>query len=92
MTETEELTTRVMRAEARVLALMSVCAAMLKHHPERTDVQTSLGQLVELHDCALLLQTQPDDVADVIRSTSVRVMQLADIGLGPDGVPGKTPC
>jgi hypothetical protein len=92
MTETELLAAQLVKLEARVLALMSVCAAMLKHHPQRGDAETALSQLLELHVCALLPSAQPDEVADVIQSTACRVLQLANAlpehGCGT----GHTPC
>lgn len=92
MTEMEQLAARLVKAEARVLALMSVCAAMLKHHPMRSDAETTLDQLLELHACALLPKTHPDAVADGIRSTACRVLQLANATPWHAGGPGQTPC
>ncbi len=79
--ELDELTARLVKAEARVLALMSVCAAMLKHHPERDEMEATLGRLAELHECALLPKTRQDAVAEVYRSTTVRVQQLSRLAL-----------
>lgn len=90
MTDTEQLTARLVKAEARVLALMNAVAAILKHHPARADVQASLGQLVELHECALLPKTQPDAVAGAIRLTVGQVLQLSNIETGPAGGPAQT--
>jgi hypothetical protein len=83
---------QLLKLEARVLCLMSVCAAMLKHHPQRGDAETSLDQLLELHACALLPGTQPDVVADVVQSTACRVLQLANALPGHGCGPGHTPC
>jgi hypothetical protein len=92
MTETEQLTHQLVKLEARVLTLMSVCAVMLKHHPQRADAETSLDQLLELHACALLPSAQPDAVASVILSTACKVLQLANALPGHDCGPGQTPC
>ena len=90
--EIDKLVDRLVKAEARVLALMSVCAAMLKHHPQRGDAETSLDQLLELHACALLPSAQPDVVESVIRSTACKVLQLANALPGHGCEPGQTPC
>jgi hypothetical protein len=79
--ELDELTARLVRAEARVLALMSIAAAMLKHHPERDEIEATLGQLAELHESALLPKTHQDAVGEVYRSTTVRVQQLSRLAL-----------
>ena len=90
--ENEQMTAQLVKLEARVLALMSVCAAMLKHHPQKGDAETTLDQLLELHECALLPKTQPDAVASVMRSTACRVLQLANAMPGHDGATGQTRC
>jgi hypothetical protein len=90
--ENEQMAAQLVKLEARVLGLMSVCAAMLKHHPQRGDAETALDQLLELHACALLPSAQPDVVESVIRSTACKVLQLANALPGHDFGPGKTPC
>ncbi len=88
----EQMAAQLVMLEARVLALMSVCAAMLKHHPQRGDAETALDQLLELHECALLPKTHPDAVANGIRHTACRVLQLANALPGHAGEPGQKRC
>jgi hypothetical protein len=90
--ENEQMAAQLVKLEARVLGLMSVCAAMLKHHPQRGDAETALDQLLELHECALLPSAQPDAVASVIRSTACKVLQLANALPAHDGATGHKPC
>lgn len=88
--DNEQMAARLVKAEARVLALMNAVAAMLMHHPARADVEASLGQLVELHECALLPKTQPDAVAGAIRLTVGQVLQLSNALPRHAGGPGQT--
>lgn len=75
--ETNELEARLKKTEARLLGLISIAAAMLKHHPGRDELQTSLGLLAELHECVWLPTKQDEGVARAYRKTIEQVQQLS---------------
>jgi hypothetical protein len=79
MTETELLAARLMRLEARVMALMNICAALIKHHGGASEVRETIRLLVDLNESTLLNRPQPDWVAEQIAKTAGQVLRLADV-------------
>jgi hypothetical protein len=68
---------KLAQAEARILALMTLMAAVIKHHPDQVGVMQTIDALSELSACALLPRTHPDAAAETLLKTVEQVRQLA---------------
>lgn len=67
------------RSEARTIAVITVCAALLKHHPFVPEVKETLRLLVDLNETTLLGMSYPDDLAENISKTVDQVIRLSDV-------------
>lgn len=85
--ETNETQLQLLQLQARVLALMSVVATMVKNHPDRAQLNTSAEALAQLHECALLSLPHPDEAAHTMRKTIEQVRLLATLELVPGAAP-----
>lgn len=77
--DNELLAARLVKLEARVMALMNICAALIKHHAGASEVRETIRLLVDLNESTLLNRPHPDWVAEQIARTVVQVNRLADV-------------
>jgi hypothetical protein len=77
--ENEQVAARLMKLEARVMALMNICAALIKHHGGASEVRETIRLLVDLNESTLLNRPHPDWVAEQIAKTAGQVLRLADV-------------
>ena len=61
------------------MALMNICAALIKHHGGASEVRETIRLLVDLNESTLLNRPQPDWVAEQIAKTAGQVLRLADV-------------
>lgn len=77
--EIELLQERLARSEAKTIAVITVCAALLRHHPFAQEVKETLALLVDLNETTLLNKSYPDELAKNISTTVDRVIRLSDV-------------
>jgi hypothetical protein len=70
---------KLARSEAKTIAVITVCAALLKHHPFAPEVKETLRLLVDLNATTLLGKSYPDELAENIAKTVDRVIRLSDV-------------
>jgi hypothetical protein len=78
-TEIKLLQEKLARSEAKTIAVISVCAALLKHHPAAAEVKETLRLLADLHATTLLGKSYPDELAENIEKTVDQVIRLAGV-------------